>query len=140
MKMHLAEIGCDGVDSTGLAEDGNKWRALVNAVMNLRVPSNAGKLSSGYTTVGHSSSAQLHRVSITTECDNSNYAWRRVQIMKLLVMQSSSPPLISSLFGPNILLSTLFSNTLRLCSSVNVRDQVSHPYRTNRYLGQSGME
>jgi hypothetical protein len=40
------------------------------------------------------------------------------------------PPVISSLFGPNILLSTLFSNTLSLCSSLNVRHQVSHPYRT----------
>jgi hypothetical protein len=36
----------------------------------------------------------------------------------------------SSLLGPNILLSTLFSKTLSLCSSLNVRDQVSHPYRT----------
>jgi hypothetical protein len=36
----------------------------------------------------------------------------------------------SSLFGPNILLSTLFRNTLSLCSSLNDRDQVSHPYRT----------
>jgi hypothetical protein len=40
------------------------------------------------------------------------------------------PPVTSSLFGPNILLNTLFSNTLSLCSSINVRDQVSHPYRT----------
>jgi hypothetical protein len=32
--------------------------------------------------------------------------------------------------GPNILLSTLFSNTLGLCSSLSVRDQVSHPYKT----------
>jgi hypothetical protein len=39
-------------------------------------------------------------------------------------------PLTSFLFGPNIFLSTLFSNTLNLCSSANVRDQVSHPYRT----------
>jgi hypothetical protein len=31
---------------------------------------------------------------------------------------------------PNILLSTLLSNTLSLCSSLNVRDQVSHPYKT----------
>jgi hypothetical protein len=30
----------------------------------------------------------------------------------------------------NILLSTLFSNTLSLYSSLNVKDQVSHPYRT----------
>jgi hypothetical protein len=36
----------------------------------------------------------------------------------------------SSLHGPNILFSTLFSNTLSLCSFLNVRDQVSHPYRT----------
>jgi uncharacterized membrane protein len=40
------------------------------------------------------------------------------------------PPVTSSLIGPNILLSTLFSNTLNLCSSLNVRDQVSHPYKT----------
>jgi hypothetical protein len=40
------------------------------------------------------------------------------------------PPVTSSLFGPNILLNTLFSNTLSLCSSLNVRDQVAHPYRT----------
>ena len=38
--------------------------------------------------------------------------------------------LSSSLCGPNILLSTLFSNTLSLRSSLNVTDQVSHPYKT----------
>jgi hypothetical protein len=38
-------------------------------------------------------------------------------------------PTISSLFRPKILRSTLFSNTLSLCSSINVRDQVSYPYR-----------
>jgi hypothetical protein len=31
-------------------------------------------------------------------------------------------PVISSLLGPNILLSTLFSNTFSLCTSFNVRD------------------
>jgi hypothetical protein len=36
----------------------------------------------------------------------------------------------SSLLGPNILLSTLFSKALTLHSSVNVSDQVSHPYKT----------
>jgi hypothetical protein len=44
-------------------------------------------------------------------------------------------PLVSSiLFGPNILLSTLFSNTLGLCSSLKIRDQVLHPYRTTVYF------
>jgi hypothetical protein len=42
----------------------------------------------------------------------------------------STQPVTSSLFGPNILFSTLFSNTLSLCSFLNVRDQVSHAYRT----------
>jgi hypothetical protein len=36
-----------------------------------------------------------------------------------------------SLLGPNVLLSSLFSNTLSLRSSFNVRDQVSHPYKTH---------
>jgi hypothetical protein len=34
----------------------------------------------------------------------------------------------SFLLGPNILLNTLFSDTLSLCFSLNVRHQVSHPY------------
>jgi hypothetical protein len=36
--MDLGEIGWDGVDQIDLAQDRNKWRALVNAVTNLQVP------------------------------------------------------------------------------------------------------
>jgi hypothetical protein len=43
---------------------------------------------------------------------------------------SLHPRIIFSLFGPNIPLSTLFSNTISLYSSLNIRGQVSHPYRT----------
>ena len=39
-------------------------------------------------------------------------------------------PVTSSLLRPNTLLNTLFPNTLSLRSSLNVSDQVSHPYRT----------
>jgi hypothetical protein len=44
IKMNLLEIGLDVVDWIGLAQDRYRWKALVNAVMNLRVPQNAGKL------------------------------------------------------------------------------------------------
>ena len=37
-------------------------------------------------------------------------------------------PVTSSLLGPNILLNTIFSNTFSFLSSLNVSDQVSHPY------------
>jgi hypothetical protein len=38
IKMDLSEIGLSVVDWIGLAQDRYSWRALVNAVMNLRVP------------------------------------------------------------------------------------------------------
>jgi hypothetical protein len=38
IKMDLREIGWDGKDWLELAEDRDQWRALVNTVMNLRVP------------------------------------------------------------------------------------------------------
>jgi hypothetical protein len=38
IKMDLREIEWDGMDWIDLAQDRDQWRALVNAVMNLRVP------------------------------------------------------------------------------------------------------
>jgi hypothetical protein len=40
------------------------------------------------------------------------------------------PPVTSSLLGPDILLSTLFSHTLSLCSSLYLRDCISRSCRT----------
>ena len=57
----------------------------------------------------------------------NNIGWG-LQIIKLFVFIHS--PVTSSLLGPNILLSNLFSNTLSLRSSRNVSDQFSHPYKT----------
>jgi hypothetical protein len=38
IEMDLREIGWDGVDWIDVAQDKEQWRALVNMIMNLRVP------------------------------------------------------------------------------------------------------
>jgi hypothetical protein len=38
IRINLGEVGWSDVDWIGLAKDRNRWRALVNSVLNLRVP------------------------------------------------------------------------------------------------------
>jgi len=54
-----------------------------------------------------------------------------MQIVKLKAMRSS--PLLSCLISlrPEYFFSNLFSNTFSLLSSLNVRDQLPHQYKTN---------
>jgi hypothetical protein len=61
IKIDLRKIGWDGMDWIDLARDRDKWRALVNTVMNLVVPQNAGKFSSGCTIGSFSRRVQLRK-------------------------------------------------------------------------------
>jgi len=44
IKMDIQKEGCGSTDWIELAQERDMWRALVNAVMNLRVPLNAGNI------------------------------------------------------------------------------------------------
>ena len=63
IRMDLQEVGCGHVDWNGLAQDRNGWRKLVNAVMNLRVPKNAGNFLTSCKPVSFSRRTLHHGVS-----------------------------------------------------------------------------
>jgi hypothetical protein len=59
IRKDLEETGWDGMDWIDVAQDRDQWTALVNTVMNFRVPKNAGNFLRGRTIGGFSIRVQL---------------------------------------------------------------------------------
>ena len=63
IRMDLHEVGCRYMDWIERAQDRDRWRTLVSAVMNLRVPWNAGNFLTSCKSVSFSRRALHHGVS-----------------------------------------------------------------------------
>ena len=87
------------------------------------------------TPISYTNPLYIHKRHIPSRSHSSRFYHRRI-LGEIYRSFSSSlcylfhSPITSSFVGPNILLNSIFSNTFCFLSSLNVKDQVSHPYRT----------
>ena len=79
IRMDLQEVGCGYMDWIGLAQDRDRWRTLVSAVMNLRAPWNAGNFLTSCKPVSFSRKTLHHGVSMYS-ANNLGFKWPLISL------------------------------------------------------------
>jgi len=112
------------------------WRSILKLSSHLRLGLQSGLFPSGFSTKPLCTSllSPIHATClahlILLDLINRTILGEEYRSLSSPLWSFLHSPVTSSLSSPNILLRTLFSNTLSLRSSLNVIDQVSHPYKT----------
>ena len=86
IKMDLPEMGWRGMDGIGLAQDRDRWWALVNAVMNLHVSLDAGNFLTSSGPVSFSRRTFLHGVSCLVDWFVGLDSWSVVWLVDWLLV------------------------------------------------------
>ena len=116
------------------------WRSFLILSTHLRLGLPSGLFPSGFTTrTLYAPLSSIVRVTYPTHLILLDFITRTILGEEYRSLSSSlcsllHSPVTSSLLGPNILLNAIFSNTLSFLSSLNVSDQLSHPYRKQAKL------
>ena len=102
IRLDLQEVGCRYMDWSGLAQDRNRWRTLVSAVMNFRVPWNVGNFLTSCKPVGFSRRTLHPGVSKYMsrkffECGFSENRGRMPDLIARCICVSYFPQLLSDL-------------------------------------------
>jgi hypothetical protein len=63
IKMDLLEVGCEGMEWINVAQDRDRWQELMNAVMNLQVPYNAGNFLTNWELISFTRRTLIQEVS-----------------------------------------------------------------------------